>query len=75
MGLVMDPLRVFSYLTADKATQYRTVMRVFLAAKERFSIHLRADDVAASLGDEPGAAASDVEPLLDTLLDDLDRPR
>lgn len=41
--------QVFSYLTADKADQYRQVLQVFLQAKQRFVLNLRPDEVVASL--------------------------
>lgn len=55
-------LRVFTYVTADKATLYRAVMRVFVDAKTRFTLHLRPEEVAAALASanlpEPADAAS-----------------
>jgi uncharacterized protein (TIGR02677 family) len=42
-------LRVFAYLNADKASLYRAVMRVFVEAKGRFTLHLRPHEVAAAL--------------------------
>lgn len=45
-------LEVFSYVTADKALQYRAVSRVMLRAKERFRLHLRPSEIVALLTDE-----------------------
>jgi uncharacterized protein (TIGR02677 family) len=42
-------LRAFAYVNADKAPLYRAVMRVFIEAKGRFTLHLRPADVAAAL--------------------------
>jgi len=42
-------LRAFAYVNADKAPMYRAVMRVFVAAKARFTLHLRPHEVAAAL--------------------------
>src|ERR1700712_1490793 len=43
-------LRAFSYLTAPKSEFYREVMLAFVAAKRRFTVHLRPQDVAGALG-------------------------
>ncbi|MGH7346768.1 MAG: DUF2397 family protein, partial [Candidatus Rokuibacteriota bacterium] len=50
MTEVSGRLRVFAYLNADKASLYRAVMRVFVDAKGRFTLHLRPHEVAAALG-------------------------
>ncbi|MGR3934780.1 TIGR02677 family protein [Streptomyces sp. BRA346] len=42
----------FTHLTVRNAVLYRQVMRAFLAAKERFAVHLRPEDVHASLPPE-----------------------
>ncbi|RLV09842.1 TIGR02677 family protein [Streptomyces griseocarneus] len=39
----------FAHLTVPNAALYRRVMRTFLAAKERFAVHLRPEDVHAAL--------------------------
>ncbi|WP_340375259.1 TIGR02677 family protein [Streptomyces sp. SS7] len=39
----------FAHLTVPNAPLYRQVMRTFLAAKERFAVHLRPEDVYAAL--------------------------
>lgn len=40
-------LRVFAHTNADKAEIYRQVLRCFVAAKERFALHLRPAEVRA----------------------------
>lgn len=57
-------LAVFSYLTAEKSDAYRRVMGHFLAAKQRFVLHQRPDDVVAALVDDatsqpPAATTTD----------------
>ena len=44
-------LPVFAYVDAEKAALYRGIMRVFIHAKERFSLHLRPEDVWRELRD------------------------
>lgn len=39
----------FAHLTAPNVLLYRSVMRAFLVAKERFAVHLRPEDVYAAL--------------------------
>jgi uncharacterized protein (TIGR02677 family) len=58
-------LRTFAYLDAEKAEVYRGVMSSFMAAKERFSLHLRPDEVATALSDRGWELErDDVEPAL-----------
>ena len=52
-------LRAFAYVNAEKAPLYRAVMRVFVAAKSRFVLHLRPREIAAAL------AAGDPEVTLE----------
>jgi uncharacterized protein (TIGR02677 family) len=63
-------LKVFAYLNAEKAALYRAVMRVFVHAKARFTLHLRPQDVATALAPaelpEPADAVS-VESALASL--------
>lgn len=40
---------VFGYLTAQKSELYRAVMLAFVAAKRRFTVHLRPEDVRDAL--------------------------
>jgi Protein of unknown function (DUF2397) len=53
-----QPARPFSHLDAPNAGLYRGVMGAFVAAKRRFLVHLRPEDVVESLreagGDEGG---------------------
>ena len=44
---------VFTYLTVDRAELYRRVMLAFVAAKRRFTVHLRPEDVHDALGGTP----------------------
>jgi hypothetical protein len=52
------PLTPFAHVHAEKSSLYRGVMQVFVAAKERFLLHLRPEDVHERLG---GAAREEVE--------------
>ncbi|HEX4458217.1 MAG TPA: TIGR02677 family protein [Polyangia bacterium] len=55
-----DRLRIFSYVVAENAALYRSIMRVFMDAKEDFRIHLRPQEVLAALDGEPlNRSASD----------------
>src|SRR6266849_9030788 len=51
-------LCAFAYLNADKAALYRAVMRVFVEAKTRFTLHLRPQEVTGAL-----AALEPAEPV------------
>ena len=65
-------LRAFAYLNADKTALYRAIMRVFVDAKTRFTLHLRPHEVTAALGGAGGAepvGAHDVEVALAQLCD------
>jgi uncharacterized protein (TIGR02677 family) len=60
----------FAHLTVPNAALYRRVMGAFLAAKERFAVHLRPEDVAAALPPEHRPADVDtVVKALDSLVD------
>lgn len=50
-----DPERFkpFAYLTAPNAALYRQVMLAFVAAKRRFVVHLRTEDVVGALAGNP----------------------
>jgi uncharacterized protein (TIGR02677 family) len=50
--------RPFSYLTAENAGLYRQVMLAFVAAKRRFVVHLRTEDIAETLITEDPQAIS-----------------
>ncbi|WP_316784402.1 TIGR02677 family protein [Streptomyces sasae] len=58
----------FAHLTVPNSALYRQVMRAFLAAKERFAVHLRPEDVFAAL--DADARPGDVEAVV-TALDRL----
>src|SRR5207245_4343939 len=47
--LSAGPLKVFTYLTAEKVAEYRAIMRVFTEAKARFALHLRPQEIVAVL--------------------------
>jgi uncharacterized protein (TIGR02677 family) len=51
--------RSFSYLTTQNAGLYRRVMLAFVAAKRRFVVHLRGEDVCAALPDQDPQAVTD----------------
>ncbi|WP_436850238.1 TIGR02677 family protein [Streptomyces monashensis] len=60
----------FAHLTVPNAPLYRRVMRTFLAAKERFAVHLRPEDVHAALPPEHRPADLDtVVKALDSLVE------
>jgi len=46
-----ERLGVFQYVTVEKAELYRSVMRLFVEAKESFGLYLRPGEVHASLQD------------------------
>ncbi len=60
------PLTPFAHVNAEKAPLYRGVMQVFVAAKERFLVHLRPEDVHERLGE---AAREEIERALQQLVD------
>ena len=60
----------FTHLTVPNAALYRRVMGAFLAAKERFAVHLRPEDVLAALPPEHRPADLDaVVKALDSLVE------
>ncbi|MFF4254968.1 TIGR02677 family protein [Streptomyces sp. NPDC001663] len=60
----------FAHLTVPNAVLYRRVMGAFLAAKERFAVHLRPEDVFAALAPEHRPAELDaVVKALDSLVE------
>jgi uncharacterized protein (TIGR02677 family) len=42
-------LKALAYVTAEKATLYRAIMRVFMESKERFALHLRPQEIIDSV--------------------------
>ncbi|EST37404.1 hypothetical protein N566_13225, partial [Streptomycetaceae bacterium MP113-05] len=55
----------FAHLTAPNAVLYRAVMRTFLAAKERFAVHLRPEDVHTGMA--AGSRPTDPEAVVKAL--------
>jgi uncharacterized protein (TIGR02677 family) len=51
----------FAHLTAPNSGLYRRVMLTFVAAKRRFVVHLRAEDVYAQLADDHAASLAELE--------------
>lgn len=49
--MLVSDLTPFSYLTAPNAELYRCVMAAFVQAKRRFTVHLRPEDVHATLAE------------------------
>lgn len=66
-----DRFDVFAHLTTDGAATYRRILTAFVTAKERYHVHLRPEDVAASM-DSVGGARIEVDELA-TKLDSLER--
>ena len=60
---------VFKHVVADHADRYRAVMGSFVAAKQRFVVHLRPEDVQAELTavDEVAPSLDDVSAALEQL--------
>jgi uncharacterized protein (TIGR02677 family) len=65
-----EKLKVFEYVTAEKAPLYRAVMGVFMDSKERFALHLRPGDVLAGIAAVPLAETVDL-PAVEALLNQL----
>lgn len=59
-------LTPFAHVNAEKAPLYRAVMQVFVAAKQRFLVHLRPEDVHECL---EGTAQEEIERGLQQLVD------
>ncbi|MFP8882436.1 TIGR02677 family protein [Streptomyces mangrovi] len=57
----------FAHLTVPNAALYRQVMRTFTAAKERFAVHLRPEDVQAALEPGPGEQPADLDTVVKAL--------
>ncbi len=63
---------MFAHTNADKADVYRRVLGCFVAAKERFALHLRPTEVRASLlEDATGPVANFTDDELDRVLQSL----
>jgi hypothetical protein len=67
------PAKPLAHLDAPNAGLYRRVMGVFVAAKRRFLVHLRPEDLTSSLEEADGAPAdlATVEAALKQLEDRL----
>jgi uncharacterized protein (TIGR02677 family) len=64
-----DDYAAFTHLTVPNAALYRAVMQAFMAAKERFTVHLRPEDVQSALPAERRPAdVEDVAKALDSLV-------
>ncbi len=63
-------LRPLAYVNAERTPLYRAVMGLFMAAKERFLLHLRPSEVRAGLA-ERGFPLDEDPQLLDAVLDQL----
>ncbi|MDQ6804566.1 MAG: DUF2397 family protein, partial [Actinomycetota bacterium] len=59
----------FAYLATQNAGLYRQVMLAFVAAKRRFVVHLRTEDVLADLASEAPADAKAVADALAQLVE------
>ena len=53
----MSSLKAFSHLNAEKAPLYRAVMGEFVHAKERFSLHLRPQDILFAISSKNSTIA------------------
>jgi hypothetical protein len=66
-----DRLRLFHFAAAEKRHEYLWLLRAFDRGRANYQVLLHASDAAALVGrlvaDHPGAAAGDVQPLLDAL--------
>ena len=60
-----DHFRPFAHVTADKAETYRAVLGAFVAAKTRFLVHLRPEDVTEAQTGRP----ADLVPVLAQLVE------
>jgi uncharacterized protein (TIGR02677 family) len=59
-------LRPFIYITVENAPLYRSVMRCFIDARERFTLHLRPSDVTAAI-----ELSTDTAPSIESALQQL----
>ena len=60
-------IQVFAYVNAEKAPQYRAIMRMFVEAKARFALHLRPQEIVMALAETNWAGPrelADVETAL-----------
>ena len=54
-----DRLRAFAYLNTERTALYRAIMRVFMSAKARFTLHLRPQEIVSAVGTAGLAEAPD----------------
>ncbi|ALG85312.1 TIGR02677 family protein [Gordonia phthalatica] len=66
--LPLDGYGPFAYLSAPNAPLYRRVMRALMSEKERFTVHVRPDQVAAAVSADGGELVYE-----DTIGDALER--
>lgn len=59
--------RPFQHAVAPNAPLYRAIMRTFAGAKQRFVVHLRAEDVAEGLEDDGSVPSLDGDTLANAL--------
>lgn len=64
-----ERFKPFAYLAAPNAGLYRRVMLAFVAAKRRFVVHLRSEDVLAELAADAPANPKTVDDALAQLVD------
>ena len=62
-----EHFRPFAHVTADKSESYRAVLTTFAAAKTRFLVHLRPEDVADGLPHRP--STPELTPVLSQLVE------
>jgi uncharacterized protein (TIGR02677 family) len=62
-----ERFKPFAYLTAPNAPLYRQVMLAFLAAKRRFVVHLRSEDVVEALAEDGPAETKAIADALTKL--------
>lgn len=58
---------VFRHLNADNAVLYRRTLAAFVTAKDRFQVHLRPDDVLATMRQADALEPSSVDTVTDAL--------
>src|SRR5680860_924851 len=66
MSETTSSLRPLTHLAVEKTTAYRDVLDTFAAAKARFTVHLRPEDVADDMREPP--ADHELTLLLDQLV-------
>lgn len=59
--------RPFAYLTVPNGELYRQVVATFVAAKRRFAVHLRPEDVHEALATVAGGGAAELPAVTEAL--------